>query len=115
MAALFFALAGAFSLLGERGAMWVSGFNSLPAEERARYDQARIVRDIRNDCLAWGAVMAAGAILSGLLTAWAGGAAFLVWAVLFFRTVRLDARGFCEVSSMKRLLFRAVYGILKDM
>ena len=41
----------------------------------------------------WGcAVMAAGAILSGLLTAWAGGAAFLVWAVLFFRTVRLDAR-----------------------
>ena len=60
MAALFFALAGAFSLLGERGAMWVSGFNSLLAEERARYDQARIVRDIRNDCLAWGAVMAAG-------------------------------------------------------
>lgn len=92
MAALFFALAGAFSLLGERGAMWVSGFNSLPAEERARYDQARIVRDIRNDCLAWGAVTAAGAILSGLLTAWAGGAAFLVWAVLFFPTVRLDAR-----------------------
>ena len=39
-----------------------------------------------------GAVMAAGAILSGLLTAWAGGAAFLVWAVLFFPTVRLDAR-----------------------
>ena len=57
MAALFFALVGAFSLLGERGA-----------------------------------VMAAGAILSVLLTAWAGGAAFLVWAVLFFRTVRLDAR-----------------------
>lgn len=90
-AALFFALAGAFALRGEKGAMWVSGFSSLPAGERERYDQVRIVRDIRNDCLAWGAVMAAGAILSLLLTAWAGGAAFVVWAVLFLRAVHLDA------------------------
>lgn len=91
MAALCFALAGAFALAGEKGAMWVSGFSSLPAGERERYDRARIARDMRNNCLAWGAVMTAGAILS-LLTAWAGGAAFLVWAVLFFREVHMDAR-----------------------
>jgi hypothetical protein len=48
---LLFALL--FTILKEKGAMLVSGFNTMPKEKRALYDTAKISKDQRNAFLIW--------------------------------------------------------------
>ena len=62
MGGLFLLLAVLFTLLGARGSMLVSGFNTLPKAERACYDHKRLAADHRNLFWIWAAVMAAGAL-----------------------------------------------------
>ncbi len=88
-----FALMGLlFACLKEKAAILVSGFNTLPRKEQERYDKAAISRDIRNQCFLWSAIMLAGSVLSVVLTPYMAVPAFLVWLVLLFRDVHLDAR-----------------------
>lgn len=89
--ALFLIVGIAFALLKEKGAMLVSGFNTLPARERALYDAAALSKDERNSCLLWAFIMAIGSLLSALLTPYLAIIAFVVWLVLFLKDVRLDA------------------------
>lgn len=81
----------AFALLKGKAALLISGFNSLPERERARYNQEAMARDMRNSCFLWALIMAAGCILSYLLSPYAAIAAFVVWLVLLFKDVRSDA------------------------
>ena len=81
----------AFALLKEKGAMLVSGFNSLPERERARYDAAALSRDMRNSCFLWAATMAVGCVLSLLVSPYMAFAAYAVWLVLLLKDVRSDA------------------------
>lgn len=91
LAAIFAITALVFALLKEKGAILIGGFTSIPKEQRAEYDQAHMSRDMRNTCLLWAAVMAAGAALSLLASSSAAIIAFAVWLVLFFKDVRLNA------------------------
>ena len=88
---LFLLLWLLFAALGERAALLISGFNTLPPEKRAQYDVSRMCRDQRNAFLLWAAVLAAGAALSLLVSQLFAVATFAVWLVLFFRDVHLDA------------------------
>lgn len=88
---LFFILGVVFALLKEKGAMLISGFNTLPKEKQKLYDRARMSRDQKNMCFLWAAVFAAGGIASAFLSPYCAGIAFLIWLVLFFREVHLDA------------------------
>ena len=88
---LFLLLWLLFAALGERAALLISGFNTLPPEKRAQYDVSRMCRDQRNAFLLWAAVLAAGAALSLLISQLFAVAAFAVWLVLIFRDVHLDA------------------------
>lgn len=92
MAAFFGVLTIVFSWLKERGAILVSGFNSLPKGERAQYDQVRISKDMRNNLFLWTAIYAAGAILAAVLGSYAAIGAFIVWLFVFFREVHLDPK-----------------------
>ena len=87
---IFTALGLLFWALGDRGAMLISGFNTLPREEREAYDWARMSRDQRRQFFSWAVVFLAGAGASWLWGAWAALAAFFLWLVLFFREVHLD-------------------------
>jgi hypothetical protein len=86
---LLFALL--FTLLKEKGAMLISGFNTLPQKERALYDAAKLSRDQRNAFLLWALIFGVGAVLAYFLTQYLAIAAFAVWLVVFFRDVHLDA------------------------
>ncbi len=90
MVPCFWLLALFFALGRERAADWLSGFHSLPEEERAKYDRARMARDERNASLLWGAVMLLGALGARWITGWAALAAYGVWLALFFRDVHWD-------------------------
>ena len=87
---LFLLLWLLFTLLGDRVAMLISGFNTLPPEKRAQYDVSRMCRDQRGAFLLWAAVLAAGAALSLLVSQYCAIAAFAVWLILFFREVHFD-------------------------
>ena len=87
-----FCLSGiVFAIRGEKGAMLVSGFNTLSKEEREQYDQKRISLDMRNSLFLWSGILAAGAVCSMIFQWGMAAAALLVWLVLFFRDVHLDS------------------------
>lgn len=88
---LFLLLWLLFTLLGDRAALLISGFNTLPPEKRAQYDVSRMCRDQRGAFLLWAAVLAAGAALSRFVSQGFAIAAFAVWLALFFRDVHFDA------------------------
>lgn len=87
----FLLLAVVFSLLKEKGAVLISGFNTMPKEKRELYDKKRMSEDQRNSLVIWAAIFAAGAGLSYYLTQYAAIPSFAAWLILFFKDVHLDA------------------------
>lgn len=90
MAALFLLMGLLFALAGERAADWLSGFNFLPKEERAKYDRKRMSADQRNAFFLWGGIMLLGAAGCRWISGYVAIGAFLAWLVLFFRDMHLD-------------------------
>lgn len=80
-----------FGIFKEKSAKFVSGFNTLSQKEQALYDKAWLARDIRNSCLLWAFIMMAGAVGSILLSDYVAILAYVVWGVLFFKDVHIDA------------------------
>jgi hypothetical protein len=91
LCAVFLLFALLFTLLKEKGAMLVSGFNTMPKEERARYDTAKLSRDQRNAFVLWAIIFGLGAVFSYFLTQYLAVAAFAVWLVVFCKDVHLEA------------------------
>lgn len=86
----FLILVVVFTLLKDKGAMLISGFNTLPKEEREHYDKKKMSIDQRNSFLLWAILFVAGAILSYLISSYMAILAFVIWLVLFFKEVHLD-------------------------
>lgn len=76
-------------LLKEKGANYVSGFNTLNHPEK--YDKAYISRDMRNQCFIYFVILSIGSVLSYYLSAYVAIVASLVWLILLFRNFNLDA------------------------
>jgi hypothetical protein len=91
MGGLFLVLAAVFALMKEKGAVLISGFNSLPRQEREQYDCVRMSKDMRNSLLIWTAVFAAGALLCYCVSPYIAIVAFVVWGILFFKDVHFDS------------------------
>ena len=87
----FLILGVLFAIFQEKAAKFVSGFQSLPKEEQSLYDKASISRDMRNQCFLWSAIMLIGAGLSYFLTPYMAIPALVIWLILFFQQVHLDA------------------------
>lgn len=90
LAAVFGIIGLVFAVTKEKGAMLVSGFNTLSREERDKYDKARLSRDMRNQLFLWAAILAAGGLLSHLITGYAAIPALVLWVILFSRDVHWD-------------------------
>lgn len=86
----FIGFAFLFTVLGEKGAILISGFNTMPKEKRELYDKARMSRDQRNEFLIWAGIWGAGAVLSFCFTQYMAILAFVVWLVVFLKNVHLD-------------------------
>lgn len=86
---LFLILIIMFALLKEKGANYVSGFNTLNHPEK--YDKAYISRDMRNQCFINFVILCIGSVLSYYFSAYVAIVAILVWLILLFRNFNLDA------------------------
>lgn len=91
VAPVFLALALIFGIFKERAVKLISGFNMLPKDEQEQYDKVRMARDEKNHFFLWGMIMLIGAIGS-LIWAYTALFSWIIWLVLFFREVHLDAR-----------------------
>lgn len=89
LALLFLILSIIFVLLKEKGANYVSGFNTLNHPEK--YDKAYISRDMRNQCFTYSLILFLGAILSYFISAIIAIPAYVIWAIVFFKSVHLNA------------------------
>ena len=79
-----------FALLKEKATMLMSGFNTLPKEERDQYDKAKLSINRRNAFFIWAVIFAVGAIASSFITPYAAIIAFVAWIILFSRDVHFD-------------------------
>lgn len=87
---ILFLLALLFAALGEKGAMLVSGFNTMPKDKREQYDKARISKDQRNLFFFWSGLWAVGTISVWLISGKMIYVIVVIQVVLFFREVHLD-------------------------
>jgi hypothetical protein len=88
---IFFLLSALlFAILKEKGAILISGFNTLPKEERELYDKTKMSKDQRNAFIMWAVILGVGAILSYFVTQYIAIIAFIVWLVVFFKDVHSD-------------------------
>lgn len=88
LAILFLIIGIVFALLKEKGAKYVSGFRTLNHPEK--YDKAYISRDMRNQCFIYFVILSIGAILSYFLSAYIAIPTYIIWAIVFFKSVHLD-------------------------
>lgn len=89
---LFLLLAFVFTCLKGRAAMLISGFNTIPKEERKQYDTEKMSKDQRNMFFIWAAVMGAGAFLSYFVSKYMAYIAIVIWLIVFFKDVHLDEK-----------------------
>ena len=89
LAALFLIMGIIFFLLKEKGAQYVSGFNTLNHPEN--YDKASISLDMRNQCFTYALILFLGAILSYFISTLIAIPTYVIWGILFFKSVHLDA------------------------
>ena len=89
LAVLFLVLGIIFALLKEKGAYFVSGFRTLNHPEK--YDKASISLDMRNRCFTYALILFLGAILSYFISAIIAIPTYVLWGILLFKSVHLDA------------------------
>lgn len=87
---LFFIFGLLFWILKGKAAILISGFNTIPKQQRKRYDVEHMCRDQRNAFFIWTGIMAAGGLLSLFVSQYLAVAAGIVWLIVFFKDVHLD-------------------------
>ena len=91
MSIIFWGMELLFALLKGKAAILISGFNTMPKEQRKQYDRERMSKDQRNAFILWAVILGSGSLLSELTSSEnAAIAAGIIWLVLFFRDVHLD-------------------------
>ncbi|WP_455716280.1 DUF3784 domain-containing protein [Anaerosporobacter sp.] len=90
LAIIFGILTFVFFLLKEKGAMLISGFNTLPKHERELYDIAKLSKDQRNSMFIWLLIMCVGALFSFFISQYFAIIAFVVWLIMYFKDVHID-------------------------
>lgn len=89
LAILFLIIGMVFAFLKDKGAKYVSGFSTLNHPEK--YDNAYISLDMRNQCFTYTVILSLGAILSYFISAYIAIPTYIIWGVVFFKSVHLDA------------------------
>ena len=76
-----------FSILKEKGAILVSGFDSIPESQKDKYDKKKISLDMRNSLLLWGIILLVGTILSQSIHEYFGVGAIGIFFLLVINSI----------------------------
>lgn len=81
-----------FTLLKQKGAILISGFNTLPKEEREEYDKRKMSIDMRNSLYLWFGILLLGAVLAYFFSNYFAMIAIIIWIILFSKMYILIRR-----------------------
>ena len=56
-----------------------------------KYDKANISRDMRNQCFIYFVILSIGAVLSNFISSYIAIPTYIIWTIIFFKSVHLDA------------------------
>ncbi|WLF68971.1 DUF3784 domain-containing protein [Clostridium septicum] len=87
---LFGIFSAIFALFKENAAIFISGFNTIPKEEREKYDKKKMSIDMRNSLFLWCIILLLGAIASYFIGNYCAIIATIIWLILFFKNVHID-------------------------
>ena len=87
---IFGIFAMVFALLKEKGAILISGFNTMPKKEREKYDKNKMSLDMRNSLFLWFAILLFGAILSYFSSNIFAIIAIVIWIVLLSKDLHFS-------------------------
>lgn len=90
LAIIFGILTFVFFLLKDKGAILISGFNSLSKRDREFYDVAKLSRDQRNTMFIWTIIMCVGALFSLFISQYFAVIAYVIWLIVFFKDVHFN-------------------------
>lgn len=91
LAVFFSILSMIFALLKEKGAILISGFNSISKDEREKYDKRQMSIDMRNSLIIWAIILLLGAVLSYCISKYFAIISIIIWIVLFLKEVHMDS------------------------
>jgi len=91
LAVVFGIMSIIFALLKEKGAMLISGFNTMPKDEREKYDKKKMSMDMRNSLFLWFIILSLGAFFSYLISKYFAAVAIVTWLIIFLKDVHIDA------------------------
>mgnify|MGYP000073381636 len=81
-----------FALLKEKGAMLISGFNTMPKDEREKYDKEKMSIYMRNSLFLWSIILFSGAILGYFISKYCAIIAIVIWLIVFLKGVQIDSK-----------------------
>lgn len=90
--AVFFGIISViFALLKEKGAILISGFNTMPKEEQEKHDKKKMSIDMRNSLFLWTTILFSGAIFGYFISKYCAIIVIVIWLIVFFKDVHIDA------------------------
>lgn len=92
LSVIFLIIAGLLTILGDKGAILIGGFNTFSKSQKDLYDKSKLVRAMRNSLLLWVLILAIGAVLSYFVSQYLGIISFIVWIIVFFKDFHWDAK-----------------------
>lgn len=92
MSVIFLIFSIIFALLKEKGAMLISGFNTMSKMQREKYDKLKMSQDMRNDLFIWSMIFFIGGLISYFITQYIAIISFIVWLILFIRKFHYDPK-----------------------
>ncbi|HZK33372.1 MAG TPA: DUF3784 domain-containing protein [Tissierellaceae bacterium] len=90
MAVMFFLFGLLFAVLKEKGASLIAGYNFKSKEERKKYNEKEMSRDMRNRFFIYSLIFFLGTVATymwGKVWFWI---AFVLWLIYFFKDVHID-------------------------
>lgn len=87
---LFFLFALVFTFLKGKAAILISGFNTIPKQEREQYDKEKMSRAQRNSFLIWAIILGIGAFLCQVLSGYMAIPTFVIWLIVVLKDVHFD-------------------------
>ena len=92
LAAIFVVIAGLLTILGDKGAILIGGFNTFAEAQKNLYDKSKLVKAMRNSLLLWALILAIGGSLSYFISQYFGVISFIIWLIVFFKDFHWDAK-----------------------
>ncbi len=100
VALIFYIISIVLVIKKEKAVVLIKGFRKLPEKEKAKYDTARMVLDIRANTQVWATLFLFGGVMSNAISQWLAVGIFVIWLYLLFKAIKSNSNNSLEKYKM---------------